>query len=122
MPPHDRVRLHEHQGRPPVAPDSGQGDPKESVARLEGRALGRASHRPELLPQRQVLEHQFLMSAQGPGQRATDHDERLQHEWIVAGVDARINAHQPDEFWRGSGVGKPTLPSTRPTCALLTRS
>src|SRR5262245_23546163 len=39
MPPHDDVRLHDDQGGVPVLPDSGQYDPKQSVARLEARAL-----------------------------------------------------------------------------------
>jgi hypothetical protein len=40
MPSHDGVPLHEYQRRAPVPPDSSQADPKQSVARLEVRALG----------------------------------------------------------------------------------
>ena len=77
MPSHDGVRLQEHQGRAPVPPDSAQGDPKQSIARLEVRVLGRPFHRRQLLSQRQVLEDQFLMSAEGQRQRAGDHHEQL---------------------------------------------
>jgi hypothetical protein len=99
MPPHDGVRLHEHDRRAPVPPASGQGDPKQSVARLEGRAFGRAFQGRQLLAQREVLQDQFLMSTERQHQRAANHDEHLQHASIVSGVDAKING---DEFWRGS--------------------
>ena len=101
MPPHDSVWLHEHDGRAPVPPDSGQGDPKQSIACLEVRALGRAFHCRQLLPQRQILQDQFPMAAERQRQCAADHDEQLQHAAIVAGVGTKINV---DEFWRGSLV------------------
>jgi hypothetical protein len=66
---HDGLRLHEHHGRAPVPPGSGQDDPKQAVARLEMRTKGRAFHRRQLLPQRQVLQDQFPMSAERQGQR-----------------------------------------------------
>jgi hypothetical protein len=99
MPPHDGVRLHDYQGRAPVPPDSSEGDPKESVARLEVWTLGRAFHRCQLLPEREVLQDQFPMAAEPQRQRAADHDEDFQHAPIVAGIGPKINA---DEFWRGS--------------------
>jgi hypothetical protein len=101
MPSHDGVRLHEHQRRAPIPPDSGQGDPKQSVARLEVSAIGRPFHRRQLLPQRQVLQDQFTMSAERQRQRSADHDKQHYHAPIVAGVGAEINA---DEFWRTSVV------------------
>jgi hypothetical protein len=99
MPPHDRVRPHEYHGRAPVPPVSGQDDPKPSVARLEMRAAGRAFHRRQLLPQRQVLHDQFPMSAERQRQRPADHEKPRQHASIVRGPGAEING---DEFWRGS--------------------
>lgn len=99
MPSHDGARLHEHHGGAPVPPASGQGDPKQSVARVEVRALGRALHRRQLLPQRQVLQYQFAMAAERQGQRAADHHEQLQHASIVADVASKI---KEKEFWRGS--------------------
>ena len=79
--------------------------------RLEVRALGRAFHRRQLLPQRQVLQDQFPMAAERQRQRAADHDEQLQHASIVAGVGAKING---DEFWRGS-----TDPAVNPNAAVM---
>jgi hypothetical protein len=100
MPSHDGVWLHEHHGRAPVPPDSRQDDPKQSVARLKMRAAGRAFHRRQLLPQRQVLQDQFPMAAERQRQRPADHEKPLQHASIVRGPGAEING---DEFWRGSG-------------------
>jgi hypothetical protein len=75
MAPHDGLRLHEHQGRAPVPPDSGEGNPKQSVAHLEVPAPGRAFHRHQLMPERQILQDQFPMSTERQRQRACDHDE-----------------------------------------------
>jgi hypothetical protein len=86
MPPHDRVRLHKDHRRAPVPPDATQGDPKQSVARLEVRTRGRAFHRPELLSQCHVLQDQFAMAAERQRQGAADYDEKLQHPSIVTGV------------------------------------
>jgi hypothetical protein len=99
MPPDDGVRLDEHQRRALVPPRSGQSDPKQSVPCLKVRALGRAFHRRQLLPQRQILQDQLPMSTERQRQRAADHDEQLQHASIVSGVGPKING---DEFWRGS--------------------
>ena len=94
-----RCRLHEHQRHAPVPPASCQGDPKESIARLQMGSLVSALHRRQLLAQGQVLQDQLLMAAQRKGQPADNHDEQFQHGSIVAGVAAQFN---PDEFWRGS--------------------
>jgi hypothetical protein len=56
---------------------SGQAAPKQSVARCEVRAAGRAQHS-QLLPQRPVLQDQFPVSAERQRQRAADYDEQLQ--------------------------------------------
>ena len=72
MPPHDRVRLHKDHRRAPVRPEASDGDPKQSVARLEVRALGRAFQRRQLLPQHQVLQDHFPMAAERQRQRATE--------------------------------------------------
>jgi hypothetical protein len=101
MPPHDGVRLHEHHGRAPVPPDSGQDDPKQAVACLEVWAAGGEFHRSQLLPQRQVLQDQLPMSAERQGQRPADHEQQLQHASIVGGLGTEING---DEFWRGSAT------------------
>jgi hypothetical protein len=51
VPSNDGVRLHEHDRRAPVPPDSGQRDPEQSIARLETRAGGCAFQGRQLLPQ-----------------------------------------------------------------------
>ena len=75
MPSDDGVRLHEHQRRAPVPPDSGQGDPKQSVARSEAWAVRGTCHRRQLLPKRQVLQDQFPMAAERQRQCAGGDDE-----------------------------------------------
>ena len=47
------------------------------------------------------------MSAECQRQRATDEHQQLEHVSILAGAGARINS---DEFWRGSAVGKGSMP------------
>lgn len=98
MPPHDRVRLHKDHRRAPVRPDASEGDPKQSVARLEVRALGRAFQRRQPLPQRQVLEDQFTMAAERQRQRPITMRSCSMRRWWL-GVGAKINR---DEFWRRS--------------------
>ena len=66
----------------------------------------RPLHRHQLLPERQVLQDQFSMSAESQRQRPTDDDQQLEHVSIVAGAGARINS---DEFWRGSTVAGVTI-------------
>jgi hypothetical protein len=70
-----RVRLHEDQRRAPVAPDSHQGKPKQSIATFEARAVRGAFHRRQLLPKRQVLQDQLPMAAERQRQCAGDDDQ-----------------------------------------------
>jgi hypothetical protein len=58
------VRLDDDQRRAPVLPDSRQGDPKQSIATVEARAVCGTFHRRQLLPKRQVLQDQFPMAAE----------------------------------------------------------
>jgi hypothetical protein len=76
-----------------------QGDPKQPIARPQMGASG-SFHGHQLLPQRQVLQNQFSLSAESQRQRTTDDNQQLQHVSILAGVGAKINS---GEFWRGSG-------------------
>ena len=75
MPPDNGVRLDDHQRRAPVLPDSRQGDPKQSIATFEARAVRGTFHRRQLLPKRQVLQDQFPMSAERQRQCAGDDEE-----------------------------------------------
>jgi hypothetical protein len=99
MPPHDGVRLHEHQRHAPVPPASRHGDPEQSGARLEMGSRGRASHGRQLLPQGQVLQDSLPMSTACQRQRTDDDDQQLQHASMVVAVAAQFNRN---EFWRGS--------------------
>jgi hypothetical protein len=56
MPTHDRLGLHNDQGRSPILPRLGEEDPKQSVARTEVRTPDRASENPQLLTQCQVFK------------------------------------------------------------------
>ena len=96
MPSHDRVRLHEHQRRAPIPPDSGQDDPKQPVARPQMRTAGRAFHGSELLPQRKVLQDQFVMSTAGQRQRAANQSNHVRHVLIVGIQRAKINPRRAD--------------------------
>ena len=104
MPPYNGVRLHQHQRRAPVPPDSNHGDPEQSVAGLKAGAFRRAFHRHQLLPQREVLQDQFPMSVEGQCQSTTDDDEQLQHAPMVVGVGEKINVTNSGEDHRGVGL------------------
>ena len=92
MPAHDGIRVHKHQRHAPGPPASGQDDPKQSVAGLKMRALIRAFQAGQLLAKRQILKDQFPMASERQRQRAGEHDQQLQHAWMVAGISAKINA------------------------------
>ena len=63
MPTHDRVGLHDDQGRSPILPRLGEQDPEQSIARAEVRTPDRAAENRQLLTQRQVLERDGSVSA-----------------------------------------------------------
>jgi hypothetical protein len=72
MPPHDGVRLDEHQSRTPLGPDGGKGDPEQPISSAKTRSYDRAFESGELLPERDILKHQRAMPAAGDSQRATE--------------------------------------------------
>jgi hypothetical protein len=73
------VRLYHYQCRAPLPPGVGEQDPEHPINRPEPRALAAAFQRPELLPEREVLEHQFVMSAARQGERSDEKENHLQH-------------------------------------------
>jgi hypothetical protein len=79
MPPHYRFGLHDDQGGAPVPPRLGEEDPKESVARVELWALGRAPPGGQLLTEREILERDRPMSAADQTDRSEEYDQRRQH-------------------------------------------
>ena len=62
MPTHDRVGLHEDQGRSPILPRLGEQDPKQSIACAERRTPDRAPENRQLLTQRHVFERDGSVS------------------------------------------------------------
>ena len=99
MPTHDGLWSHKYDRRPPVRPDAPQGDPKQAVTRLQARATVCPLHRHQLLPERQILQDQFSMSAESQRQRPTDDDQQPGACPDRGWRGRRINS---DEFWRGS--------------------
>ena len=69
MPAHDRVRLHDDQGRAPILPCLGEDHPEESISRAELGTPDGAPKDGQLLTQCQVLERDGAVSA-------TDQPER----------------------------------------------
>ncbi len=65
MPSQDGVGLHEHKRSAPVPPGPGQQDPKQPISPPEVRTGAGASQRVELLPERKILEDEFVMPAAG---------------------------------------------------------
>ena len=65
MPSDHGVGLDEHERRPPAPPRLRQHDPKQPIAPSELRPGACASDRVQLLAEREVLEDQFVMSAEG---------------------------------------------------------
>ena len=62
MPAHDRVRLHDDQGRAPISPRLGEEHPKQSISRAEWRTADCTPKDGQLLTQRQVLERDGSVS------------------------------------------------------------
>jgi hypothetical protein len=103
---HDRLWLNEHQRRAPIPPDSGQHDPEQPVARPDTHTRGRAFHRPELLPQRNVLQDQFVMASGGQRQSTANQHHQRQHASIVSGIAGENqSAQRRTEFWRTNVAG-----------------
>ena len=83
MPSHDGVRLDEHERRAPVPPRSSQHDPKQPISPPEVGTFARASERVELLPEREVLENQLMMSTACQTHSADEDNDHLQHASIL---------------------------------------
>ncbi len=79
MPAHDRVRLHDDQGRAPISPRLGEPHPKQSISRAELRTLDRAPTDGQRLTQRQVLEHHGSVSATDQPERSEQYHKRGQY-------------------------------------------
>ena len=79
MPAHDRVRLHDDQGRAPLSPGLREEHPKQSISRAELRTPDGAPKDGQLLTQRQVLERHGPVSATEQPERSELYDNRSLH-------------------------------------------
>ena len=91
MPSQDRVRLHDHQRRPPLAPRVGEQHPKQSVAREEPLTLNGASKDRQLLAEGHVLKRDGAVSATDQPERSEQYDKRGQHAVSCRAINHRIN-------------------------------
>ena len=74
MPPDNGVRLHDHQRRAPVLPDSRQGDPKQSIAKFEAQAVRVSS--PSAAAEAPGSPRSIPMAAERQRECAGDDEER----------------------------------------------
>ncbi len=91
MPAHDRVGLHDDQGRSPILPRLGEQDPEQSIARAEVRTPDRAPENGQLLTQRQVLERDGSVSRTEQPECSKENDKRGQHALSCRPIDLRLN-------------------------------
>ena len=101
MPSQDRVRLHNDQGRAPIAPRLGEQHPKQSVALAELRTLDGSSQDRQLLTEGHVLKRDGAVSVTDQPERSEQYDKRGQHASSCRAIDQRINRRG----WR-SGFGE----------------
>jgi hypothetical protein len=92
-PPHHSVGSDEHERRAPVPPRLGQHDPKQPISLSELWMADRACQRVELLPECEVLEDQFVMSAASHGQRSRHQHDSFEHVSSSPAGPAKINRH-----------------------------
>jgi len=69
LPPQNGSRGHDHEGRPPPGPDSGQPEPKEAIRRAQLGSGRRSFVHGELLPQDKVLDRELAVAAEEEGGR-----------------------------------------------------
>jgi hypothetical protein len=69
----------DHQGRLPVWPGQPEGDPEQPVRPTKGRPRTSATVDSQLLPHRQVLEHETSMSAHQDDQEPSSLDDTRDH-------------------------------------------
>ena len=84
MPPHDGARLDDYQGGAPLRPERGKRNPEQAVSSPKTRSLRCALQGGELLPKRDILKDQLVMSTGSDRERATKQQNQLQHAVILA--------------------------------------
>src|SRR5262245_833636 len=84
MPPHDSARLDDYQGGAPLRPERSKRNPEQTVSSATTRSSRCALHGGELLPERDILKNQLVMSTGSDGERATKQQNQLQHAVILS--------------------------------------
>jgi hypothetical protein len=87
---HDRVGLHDDQGRSPIPPHLGEQGTKQAIARAELRTSDCALENGQLLTQRNVLERDGSVSTAEQPERSKQHHKRGQHSLSCRPIDLRI--------------------------------
>ena len=77
MPGDDRGGSDDHQGRSPVPPSQPEADPEQPVGPTKSRLRTGATVDGQLLPQREVLEHETSMSAGQDDQEPSNVDDTV---------------------------------------------
>ena len=97
MPAHDGVGLDEHQRGAPMPPCCRERDPEQPIPSPDARSSVGAFHRDELLPQREVFKHQFVMSTATQRQAADEHKNQPNTRPILVSPDI-LNQPAPGAF------------------------
>jgi hypothetical protein len=101
MPPHDGARLDEYQGGAPLRPECGKGHPEQAVSSAKTRPRGSALYGSELLPQRDILENQLVMSTASDRERPSNRISSNTRRFLRC-VPRRINRQRRDaDFGEG---------------------
>ena len=79
MPRDDRGGSYDHQGRLPIRPGQPEANPEQPLGPTNGRLRTGAIVDSQLLPQRQVLEHETAMSARQDDQETSNLDDTDDH-------------------------------------------
>src|SRR6266700_2460883 len=91
MPAHDRIRLHDDQGRAPISPHVGEQDPEQSIWVAEWGPLGGTPEHRQLLTKRQVLKRHGSVPTAEQREGSEQHDKRSQHELSCRAIAQESN-------------------------------
>src|SRR5437867_396274 len=97
MPPHDRVGLHDDQGRSPILPRLGEQHPKQSISAVEEGTRGVTFEHRQLLTERQVLERDGSVSTTEQPERSKQTNKLSQHALSCRSIDLRSTSAAGDQ-------------------------
>jgi hypothetical protein len=93
MPTHDRVRLHDDQGRTPVSPRVAEQDPRQSISVVEWGTLGGTLEHRQLLTECQVFKRHRSVSTAEQREGSGQDDKRSMHEVSCRAIDQESKRH-----------------------------